>query len=82
MITAKIGDYVVNISVSLSGESWSSEDRTLQFLNEIGLAYDYAADDNKRSGYNAISSAYREKSRQLYDVCREHGYYDKFDKSH
>lgn len=76
MITVQIGDYVVNIAVSYSGEPWSSEGRTLQFLNEIGLAFSYAADDNKRNGYNAISSGYRKKSIQLYDICRERGYYD------
>ena len=76
MITVQIGDYVVNIAVSYSGEPWSSEGRTLQFLNELGLAFTYAADDNKRNGYNAIGDSYMEKSRQLFDICRERGYYD------
>ena len=76
MITVQVGNFVVNIAVSYYGEPWSSEDRTLQFLNEIGLAFTYAANDNKRNGYNAISTAYMEKSRQLYDFCRERGYYD------
>ena len=82
MITVQIGEYVVNISVSLSGESWSSEDRTLQFLNEIGLVLHYAAEEHKRNGYPAISAAYTEKSIQIFNCCRERGYYDNLDKSY
>lgn len=70
----KIGYYNVEVTAT---EDVFGEDKTLEFINELSLAFGYAAAYSKSNDMHALYSHYNKLDDDTYYFLKHSGYYGK-----
>lgn len=67
-----------NIEIKCKRNNKEEKESTVFLINEISLAYDYAAKFLQGQGCEAIALDYEKKAQILFELLKQQGVYDKY----
>lgn len=75
----KLGITDINITAKYFWNDKADKWSTLAILSELSSVYHEASEWNKEHGYESCADSLKEKSKVLYNICKDAGLYKRYE---